>query len=95
MKMKKSWTGLKAERPRRLNLLYYLSFPLSMSYSGFNVFRYLLSRGDGGVARALDLVSPRPLVDSHVDGKTDWPADRDDGPASHAVKAGTRPWAAR
>ena len=59
MKMEKvSGSGLKAERPRRLNLLYYLSFPLSMSYSGLQRFSlHYLSRGDGGVARALDLVS--------------------------------------
>ena len=32
------------KRPRRLDVLYHLLFPLSANYSGFNVFRYITFR---------------------------------------------------
>ena len=71
-------------------MLYYLSFPLSMSYSGFNVFRYITFRAAMAALLALlisFLLGPwliRTLTEKQIGQQI-----RDDGPASHAVKAGT------
>jgi phospho-N-acetylmuramoyl-pentapeptide-transferase len=73
-----------------LELLYYLSFPLSMTYSGFNVFRYITFRAAMAALLALlisFLLGPwliRTLTEKQIGQQI-----RDDGPASHAVKAGT------
>jgi phospho-N-acetylmuramoyl-pentapeptide-transferase len=71
-------------------LLYYLLFPLHTTYSGFNVFRYITFRAAMAALLALlisFLLGPRLIraltqkkIGQHI---------RDDGPASHAVKAGT------
>jgi phospho-N-acetylmuramoyl-pentapeptide-transferase len=71
-------------------LLYYLLFPLHTTYSGFNVFRYITFRAAMAALVALllsFLLGPRLIraltqkrIGQHI---------RDDGPASHAVKAGT------
>jgi phospho-N-acetylmuramoyl-pentapeptide-transferase len=73
-----------------LVLLYYLSFPLSMTYSGFNVFRYITFRAAMAALLALVisfLLGPwliRTLTEKQIGQQI-----RDDGPASHAIKAGT------
>jgi len=71
-------------------LLYYLSSLLSTTHSGFNVFRYITFRA--AMAALLSfvisfLLGPwliRVLTDKQIGQQI-----RDDGPASHAVKAGT------
>ena len=71
-------------------MLYYLSFPLSMTYSGFNVFRYITFRAAMAALLALVisfLLGPwliRTLTEKQIGQQI-----RDDGPASHAIKAGT------
>ena len=61
-----------------------------MSYSGFNVFRYITFRAAMAALLALlisFLLGPwliRTLTQRHIGQHI-----RDDGPASHAVKAGT------
>ena len=71
-------------------MLYYLSFPLSMTYSGFNVFRYITFRAAMAALLALlisFLLGPwliRTLTEKQIGQQI-----RDDGPACHAVKAGT------
>jgi len=71
-------------------LLYHLLFPLSTSYSGFNVFRYITFRAAMAALLALVvsfLLGPwliRALTEKQIGQQI-----RDDGPASHAVKAGT------
>ncbi|HYA28974.1 MAG TPA: phospho-N-acetylmuramoyl-pentapeptide-transferase, partial [Acidobacteriota bacterium] len=71
-------------------MLYYLSFPLSATYSGFNVFRYITFRAAMAALLSLlisFLLGPaliRMLTDKQIGQQI-----RDDGPASHAVKAGT------
>jgi phospho-N-acetylmuramoyl-pentapeptide-transferase len=71
-------------------LLYYLLFPLHTTYSGFNVFRYITFRAAMAALVALlisFLLGPRlirALTQKHIGQHI-----RDDGPASHAVKAGT------
>jgi phospho-N-acetylmuramoyl-pentapeptide-transferase len=71
-------------------LLYYLLYPLSTVFPGFNVFRYITFRA--AMAALLSfvisfLLGPwliRVLTDKQIGQQI-----RDDGPASHAVKAGT------
>jgi len=71
-------------------LLYHLLFPLSTSYSGFNVFRYITFRAAMAALLALlvsFLLGPwliRALTEKQIGQHI-----RDDGPASHAAKAGT------
>ena len=71
-------------------MLYYLSFQLSTTYSGFNVFRYITFRAAMAALLALlisFLLGPwliRTLTQKQIGQQI-----RDDGPASHAVKAGT------
>jgi phospho-N-acetylmuramoyl-pentapeptide-transferase len=73
-----------------LVLIYYLSFPLSLSYSGFNVFRYITFRAAMAALLALVIsfvLGPwliRTLTERQIGQQI-----RDDGPASHGVKAGT------
>jgi phospho-N-acetylmuramoyl-pentapeptide-transferase len=73
-----------------LGLLYYLSFQLSTTYSGFNVFRYITFRAAMAALLALlmsFLLGPwliRTLTQKQIGQQI-----RDDGPASHAAKAGT------
>jgi phospho-N-acetylmuramoyl-pentapeptide-transferase len=73
-----------------LDLLYYLSFPLSTTYSGFNVFRYITFRAAMAALLALlisFLLGPwliRTLTEKQIGQQI-----RDDGPAHHSVKAGT------
>ena len=65
-------------------------YPLHTTYSGFNVFRYITFRATMAALLALlvsFLVGPwliRALIEKQVGQQI-----RDDGPASHAVKAGT------
>jgi len=71
-------------------VLYHLFTSLSTSYSGFNVFRYITFRA--AMAALLSLVISfllgpwliRALTERQIGQQI-----RDDGPASHAVKAGT------
>ena len=71
-------------------MLYYLSFPLSASYSGFNVFRYITFRAAMAALLALlisFLLGPwliRTLTQKQIGQQI-----REDGPATHAIKAGT------
>ena len=71
-------------------MLYYLLFPLHTSYSGFNVFRYITFRAAMAALLALLIsffLGPwliRALTEKQIGQQI-----RDDGPASHAVKAGT------
>ena len=71
-------------------MLYHLLFPLSTSYSGFNVFRYITFRAAMAALLALlvsFLLGPwliRALTEKQIGQQI-----RDDGPASHAIKAGT------
>jgi phospho-N-acetylmuramoyl-pentapeptide-transferase len=73
-----------------LDLLYYLSFQLSTTYSGFNVFRYITFRAAMAALLALlisFLLGPwliRTLTERQIGQQI-----RDDGPAHHSVKAGT------
>ena len=90
MAMEKVLHGFKGEGRRRLDLLYHLLFPLYTSYSAFNVFRYITFRAALAALMALlisFLLGPwliRTLTEKHIGQPI-----RDDGPASHAVKAGT------
>src|SRR5512139_64370 len=71
-------------------MLYHLLYPLSKTFSGFNVFRYLTFRAAGAVITALAvsfLLGPRIIrrlralkVGQQV---------RDDGPQTHLTKQGT------
>ena len=71
-------------------MLYYLSFQLAATYSGFNVFRYITFRAAMAALMSLlisFLLGPwliRILTEKQIGQQI-----RDDGPASHAVKAGT------
>jgi phospho-N-acetylmuramoyl-pentapeptide-transferase len=71
-------------------LVYYFLFPLSATYSGFNVFRYITFRAAMAALLALVvsfILGPwliRVLTEKQIGQPI-----RDDGPASHAVKAGT------
>jgi phospho-N-acetylmuramoyl-pentapeptide-transferase len=71
-------------------VLYYLLYPLHTTYSGFNVFRYITFRAAMAALLALlvsFLLGPwliRALIAKQVGQQI-----RDDGPASHSVKAGT------
>ena len=71
-------------------MLYYLSFQLATTYSGFNVFRYITFRAAMAALMSLlisFLLGPwliRILTEKQIGQQI-----RDDGPASHAVKAGT------
>jgi phospho-N-acetylmuramoyl-pentapeptide-transferase len=73
-----------------MTLLYYLLFPLHTTYSGFNVFRYITFRAAMAALLALllsFLLGPaliRALTQKQIGQQI-----RDDGPASHAIKAGT------
>jgi len=71
-------------------LLYYLLYPLHTTYSGFNVFRYITFRA--AMAALLALVVSfvlGPWVIRSLTAKQIGQHIRDDGPASHSVKAGT------
>ena len=71
-------------------MLYYFLVSLSTTYSGFNVFRYITFRAAMAALMALVisfLLGPwliRALTEKQIGQQV-----RDDGPASHAVKAGT------
>ena len=71
-------------------MLYHLFSSLSTSYSGFNVFRYITFRAAMAALLALMisfLLGPwliRVLTEKQIGQQI-----RDDGPASHATKAGT------
>jgi phospho-N-acetylmuramoyl-pentapeptide-transferase len=71
-------------------LAYYFLFPLSSTYSGFNVFRYITFRAAMAALMAL-VVSfiLGPWLIRVLTAKQIGQQIRDDGPASHAVKAGT------
>jgi len=71
-------------------LLYYLLFPLHTTYSGFNVFRYITFRA--AMAALLALIVSfvlGPWLIRSLTAKQIGQHIRDDGPASHSVKAGT------
>ncbi|HUF40972.1 MAG TPA: phospho-N-acetylmuramoyl-pentapeptide-transferase [Verrucomicrobiae bacterium] len=71
-------------------MLYHLLFPLYTTYSAFNVFRYITFRAAMAALAALlisFLLGPwliRTLTNKQIGQQI-----RDDGPASHAIKAGT------
>jgi phospho-N-acetylmuramoyl-pentapeptide-transferase len=71
-------------------LLYYLLFPLHTTHSGFNVFRYITFRAAMAALMALAvsfIVGPwliRSLTEKQIGQQI-----REDGPASHSIKAGT------
>lgn len=71
-------------------MLYYLLYPLHTTYSGFNVFRYITFRA--AMAALLSLIVSfvlGPWLIRSLTAKQIGQHIRDDGPASHAVKAGT------
>jgi len=71
-------------------VLYYLAFQLATTYSAFNVFRYITFRAAMAALMSLlisFLLGPwliRVLTEKQIGQQI-----RDDGPASHAIKAGT------
>ena len=71
-------------------MLYYLLFPLSTTYSGFNVFRYITFRAAMAALLAMlisFLLGPwliRTLTEKRIGQHI-----REDGPAHHSTKAGT------
>jgi phospho-N-acetylmuramoyl-pentapeptide-transferase len=71
-------------------LVYYFLFPLASAYSGFNVFRYITFRAAMAALMAL-VVSfiLGPWLIRVLTAKQIGQQIRDDGPASHSVKAGT------
>ena len=71
-------------------MLYYILFSLHTTYSGFNVFRYITFRAAMAALLAL-LVSflTGPWLIRALTRKQIGQQIRDDGPASHSVKAGT------
>jgi phospho-N-acetylmuramoyl-pentapeptide-transferase len=75
---------------RRSGLLYHLLYPLYTTYSGFNVFRYITFRAAMAALMSLlvcFLLGPwliRSLTEKKVGQHI-----REDGPASHSIKAGT------
>lgn len=71
-------------------MLYYLLFPLHTTYSAFNVFRYITFRAALAALMAL-LVSflLGPYLIRSLAAKQLGQPIREDGPASHTVKAGT------
>ncbi len=71
-------------------MLYYLLFSLHTTYAGFNVFRYITFRAAMAALLAL-LVSflTGPWLIRALTRKQIGQQIRDDGPASHSVKAGT------
>ena len=71
-------------------MLYYLLFPAHGHYTGFNVFRYITFRAAMAALLAL-LVSflTGPWLIRALTRKQIGQQIRDDGPASHSVKAGT------
>ena len=71
-------------------MLYYLLFPLHATYSAFNVFRYITFRAAMAALMAL-LISfiLGPYLIRALSAMQIGQPIRDDGPASHAAKAGT------
>ena len=71
-------------------MLYWLLLPLSETYSGFNVFRYLTFRAGLAIATAffISLVVGPWLID-RLRALQVRQAIREEGPAHHKVKAGT------
>jgi phospho-N-acetylmuramoyl-pentapeptide-transferase len=71
-------------------VLYYILFSLHTTYTGFNVFRYITFRAAMAALLAL-LVSflTGPWLIRTLTRKQIGQQIRDDGPASHSVKAGT------
>jgi phospho-N-acetylmuramoyl-pentapeptide-transferase len=71
-------------------VLYYILFSLHTTYAGFNVFRYITFRAAMAALLAL-LVSllTGPWLIRALTRKQIGQQIRDDGPASHSVKAGT------
>ncbi|MDX2436137.1 MAG: phospho-N-acetylmuramoyl-pentapeptide-transferase [Acidobacteriota bacterium] len=71
-------------------MLYWLLLPLSDTYIGFNVFRYLTFRTGLAIATAffISLVAG-PWVIDRLRALQVWQAIREEGPAHHKVKAGT------
>ncbi|MDH3442744.1 MAG: phospho-N-acetylmuramoyl-pentapeptide-transferase [Deltaproteobacteria bacterium] len=71
-------------------MLYYILFSLHTTYAGFNVFRYITFRAAMAALLAL-LVSflTGPWLIRALTRKQIGQQIRDDGPASHSVKAGT------
>src|SRR5581483_7506488 len=78
------------EGPRSINLLYYFLYPLHTTYSGFNVFRYITFRAAIAALTALliSFIFGPALIRSLSAMQMKQPI-REDGPAGHAVKAGT------
>ena len=71
-------------------MLYYLLFPFHTTYSAFNVFRYITFRAAVAALMAL-LISflLGPYLIRSLTARQIRQQIRDDGPASHSVKAGT------
>jgi phospho-N-acetylmuramoyl-pentapeptide-transferase len=71
-------------------LVYYFLFPLASTYSGFNVFRYITFRAAMAALMALVVsLILGPWLIRVLTAKQIGQQIRDDGPASHSVKAGT------
>jgi phospho-N-acetylmuramoyl-pentapeptide-transferase len=71
-------------------LLYHLLYPLHTSYSAFNVFRYITFRAALAALMALLLCFLLgPYVIRSLTARQIGQPIREDGPASHATKAGT------
>jgi phospho-N-acetylmuramoyl-pentapeptide-transferase len=73
-----------------MTLLYYFLYPLHTTYSGFNVFRYITFRAAIAALTALliSFMFGPSLIRSLAAMQMKQPI-REDGPAAHAVKAGT------
>ena len=73
-----------------MNLIYYFLYPLHTTYSGFNVFRYITFRAAIAALTALliSFMFGPSLIRSLSAMQMKQPI-REDGPAGHAVKAGT------
>ena len=71
-------------------MLYHLLFGLHTTYSGFNVFRYITFRAAMAALMAL-VVSflLGPWLIRSLTAKQMGQQIREDGPASHSIKAGT------
>ena len=71
-------------------MLYHLLYPLTKTFSGFNVFKYLTFRGAGAVITAL-LVSflLGPAIIRRLRALKVGQQVRDDGPQTHRTKQGT------
>lgn len=71
-------------------MLYHLLFPLAAYHTAFNVFRYVTFRTAGAIMTALLLsFLLGPVVIRRLEQLRVGQTVREDGPSTHAAKAGT------